>query len=183
MTGSAAGKGRTEERTHREDKRAGKANWDALDCVGTGTRSLSKPSPDNACWPNGSQAQRRREERRDKNERRAPAVRWSAWLGSPPTEGPLDGPKNRYGLRRGNDGRCRRESMNGAADRPGRTDVLAEEREQARRWKNGNRLATEELHAKDSGPNELKLSDRGWRRQTQPRNRLPRQPLFAGARG
>ena len=29
----------------------------------------------------------------------------------------------------------------------------------------------------------LKLSDRGWRQDAQPRNRPQRQPLFAGARG
>ena len=32
-------------------------------------------------------------------------------------------------------------------------------------------------------PNELKLSDRGWQGQTQPRKSACRQPLFAGARG
>ena len=32
-------------------------------------------------------------------------------------------------------------------------------------------------------PNASKLSDRGWRGQTQPRGRACRQPLFAGARG
>ena len=33
------------------------------------------------------------------------------------------------------------------------------------------------------GPNELKLSDRGWRGQTMNAERTYRQPLFAGARG
>jgi len=32
-------------------------------------------------------------------------------------------------------------------------------------------------------PNELKLSDRGWRKQTWSARKAYRQPLFAGARG
>ena len=42
MTGAAAGKGRTEERTRQKDRRAGRANGDTLGCGGTGTDVPSK---------------------------------------------------------------------------------------------------------------------------------------------
>ena len=73
--------------------------------------------------------------------------------------------------------------MNGGTDWPEGKTGRQSEREHARRWRNGNTLAIGEHWEEDSGPNELKLSDRGWRGQTQPQNRPHRQPLFAGARG
>ena len=54
--------------------------------------------------------------------------------------------------------------------------MLAEEREHARRWKNGNQRALEEHPGKDSGPNELKLSDGGEKGKNQ-RRTLPRRSL------
>ena len=57
------------------------------------------------------------------------------------------------------------------------------EREQARLRKNVNRRAIEEHRGKDSGPNGLKLSDRGWRSKAWNAGKPDGQPLFAGARG
>ena len=108
-------------------------------------------------------------------------VRWSALLGPRPrSAGRRNGGR---GLRRGNDGRCRRERVSEAVDSPNGRTRWQSEREPARLRRNGNTLALEKPSGKDSGPNELKLSDRGWRGETQPRNRPQRQPLFAGARG
>ena len=124
---------------------------------------------------------------RQREKTRWPAsVRWSAWLGSPPTEGPLDRRNDRQQLRRGNDGRCRRGWMSGADSLPeGRTDrgnnpsgnrrVLARTRNQRATGNggNGNQRALEEPHAGDSRPNELKLSDRGWRNKGEKAEKTP----------
>ena len=94
------------------------------------------------------------------------AVRWSAWLGSPPTEGPLDRRKNPRGLRRGNDGRCRRERVNEAGEEPeGQPPTRSGLNGNGHDLANGNRRAARQQRTKDSGPNGPNLSDRGWRSQ------------------
>ena len=76
---------------------------------------------------------------------------------------------NQPRLRRGNDGRCRRKGLtNRADDVPeglthwNKRSGLNEDR---RATVNGNARATRQQRTKDSGPNGLKLSDRGWREE------------------
>ncbi len=68
----------------------------------------------------------------------------------------------------------RTDPTDGRAGKRTGTGVIAE---------NGNQRAIGDHPGKDSGPN-LKLSDRGWRgKGWKNREDVPRQSLFAGARG
>ena len=96
----------------------------------------------------------------------------------PAYRGPLDCRNGGRRLRRGNDGRCRRKSVNEGTGWPegktcrqdgpsGNWRVLARTRNHLDTGKrgNGNTPTLENPTALDCWPNGLKLSDRGWREE------------------
>ncbi len=78
-----------------------------------------------------SDRHRRRKAKRSEKTGAPVPVRWSAWLGRPPTEGLWNAGKEGRGYRRGNDGRCRREWRSGGTGWPERKDGLTGRPERA----------------------------------------------------
>ena len=113
------------------------------------------PGRENDCWPNGLKLSDRGWPRKtwiaEKTGRPA-SVRWSAWLGPRLQSVFWKARRNRLPLRRGKDGRCRRERLNGGTGWPeGWTDRQSERQPTCRQREIGNRRAIEEHRAKTQG--------------------------------